>query len=177
MEGRLEPDRVLRTRRVQIQRADGFGCGYALAFRQARRSLYPASVEDERAHEITEGRAAYTGTALAAPSAADAIVSALDLLANADGERASFARLPTRPVPPSRSQSAWASLKYSCARCSPTFTDPMRQMDIGPNLIKEVHSLNHNMSGPLLIADWVLLLGPLSFSQLWRTNEEEHVLS
>lgn len=56
----------------------------ALAFRQARRMLYPASVEDERAQEITEGLAAYTGTVLAARSAADAIVGALDLLANAE---------------------------------------------------------------------------------------------
>jgi hypothetical protein len=54
----------------------------ALAFRQARRVLYPASVENERAQEITEGLAAYTGTVLAAQSAADAIVGALDLLAN-----------------------------------------------------------------------------------------------
>ena len=45
----------------------------ALAFRQARRMLYPASVEDERAQEIAEGLAAYTGTVLAAQSAADAI--------------------------------------------------------------------------------------------------------
>jgi hypothetical protein len=56
----------------------------ALAFRQARRMLYPASVEDERAQEITEGLAAYTGTVLAAQSAADAIAGALDLLANAE---------------------------------------------------------------------------------------------
>jgi hypothetical protein len=56
----------------------------ALAFRQARRMLYPASVEDERGQEITEGLAAYTGTVLAAPSAADAIVGTLDLLANAE---------------------------------------------------------------------------------------------
>jgi hypothetical protein len=56
----------------------------ALAFRQARRTLYPASVEDERAQEITEGLAAYTGTVLAAQSAADAIVGALDLLANGE---------------------------------------------------------------------------------------------
>jgi hypothetical protein len=63
----------------------------ALAFRQARRMLYPASVEDERAQQITEGLAAYTGTVLAAQSAADAIVSALDLLANADGAE-SFVR-------------------------------------------------------------------------------------
>src|SRR5438094_2988681 len=63
----------------------------ALAFRQARRMLYPASVEDERAQEITEGLAAYTGTVLAAPSAADAIASALDLLANAEQEE-SFVR-------------------------------------------------------------------------------------
>src|SRR5438552_5230450 len=63
----------------------------ALAFRQARRMLYPASAEDERAQEITEGLAAYTGTVLAAPSAADAIVSALDLLANAEAAE-SFVR-------------------------------------------------------------------------------------
>jgi hypothetical protein len=52
----------------------------ALAFRQARRMLYPAGFEDERAQEITEGLAAYTGTALAAQSAADAVVGAVDLL-------------------------------------------------------------------------------------------------
>jgi hypothetical protein len=63
----------------------------ALAFRQARRMLYPASVEDERAQEITEGLAAYTGTVLAAQSAADAIVGALELLANAEAEE-SFVR-------------------------------------------------------------------------------------
>ena len=66
----------------------------ALAFRQARRMLYPASVEDERAQEITEGLAAYTGTVLAAQSAADAIVGALDLLAGAETTalEASFVR-------------------------------------------------------------------------------------
>jgi hypothetical protein len=56
----------------------------ALAFRQARRTIYPGSVENERAQEITEGLAAYTGTVLAAQSAADAIAGALDLLANAE---------------------------------------------------------------------------------------------
>ena len=63
----------------------------ALAFRQARRLLYPASVEDERGQEITEGLAAYTGTVLAAESAPDAIVRALELLANAEAEE-SFVR-------------------------------------------------------------------------------------
>jgi len=63
----------------------------ALAFRQARRLLYPASVEDERGQEITEGLASYTGTVLAAPTPADAIVSALDLLANAEAAE-SFVR-------------------------------------------------------------------------------------
>jgi hypothetical protein len=57
----------------------------ALAFRQTRRALYPASIENERAQEITEGLAAYTGTVLAGESAADAIASALGLLANAEG--------------------------------------------------------------------------------------------
>ena len=64
----------------------------ALAFRQARRLLYPASVEDERGQEITEGLAAYTGTVLAAPSTTDAITGALDLLANAEADE-SFVRI------------------------------------------------------------------------------------
>src|SRR5919106_5020939 len=66
----------------------------ALAFRQARRMLYPASVEDERAQEITEGLAAYTATVLAAQSAADAIVGAVDLLAGMEAAalEASFVR-------------------------------------------------------------------------------------
>jgi hypothetical protein len=54
--------------------------GDALAFRQARRMLYPAGFEDERAQEITEGLAAYTGTVLAAQSAADAIIGAVEVL-------------------------------------------------------------------------------------------------
>jgi acetyl esterase/lipase len=66
----------------------------ALAFRQARRMLYPSSVEDERGQEITEGLAAYTGAVLAAESAADAIAGAIDLLANAEKAalEASFVR-------------------------------------------------------------------------------------
>jgi hypothetical protein len=66
----------------------------ALAFRQARRTLYPAGVENERAQEITEGLAAYTGTVLAAQSAADAIVGAVDLLAGMEAAalEASFVR-------------------------------------------------------------------------------------
>jgi hypothetical protein len=56
----------------------------ALAFRQARRMIYPASVDDERAQEITEGLAAYTGTVLAAPSAAEAIASAVENLTVAE---------------------------------------------------------------------------------------------
>ena len=63
----------------------------ALAFRQARRMLYPGSVESERATEITEGLAAYTGTVVAAPSAAEAIASALDQLAAAETQE-SFVR-------------------------------------------------------------------------------------
>ena len=63
----------------------------ALAFRQARRLLYPGSAERERAQEIAEGLAAYTGTVLAAQSAADAIAGALELLAGAE-EGESFVR-------------------------------------------------------------------------------------
>ena len=52
----------------------------ALAFRQARRRIYPAAAENERALEINEGVASYTGTVLAASSRADATASALDIL-------------------------------------------------------------------------------------------------
>jgi hypothetical protein len=53
----------------------------ALAFRQARRMLYPGSAESERDVEITEGLAHYTGTVLAASSPEDAIASAVNLAA------------------------------------------------------------------------------------------------
>ena len=56
----------------------------ALAFRQARRTLYPANVESERALEITEGVASYTGRAARQTLTADAIASALDALAGAE---------------------------------------------------------------------------------------------
>jgi hypothetical protein len=63
----------------------------ALAFRRARHTRYPDKVESERALYITEGLASYTQTVLAAPSRADAIARALELLAGAeDGE--SFVR-------------------------------------------------------------------------------------
>ena len=53
----------------------------ALAFRQARRTLYPGSAETERDVEITEGLAQYTGAVVAASSPEDAIASAVDLAA------------------------------------------------------------------------------------------------
>ena len=63
----------------------------ALAFRQARHTRFPDNVETERALDINEGLASYTGTVLAAPSEADAIARGLELLAGAeDGE--SFVR-------------------------------------------------------------------------------------
>ena len=59
----------------------------ALAFRQARHTRYPDKVESERVLYITEGLASYTQTVLAAPSEADAIARALELLSGAeDGE-------------------------------------------------------------------------------------------
>ena len=63
----------------------------ALAFRQARHLLYPGSDEKERAQEIAEGLAAYSGTVLAAESAADAIAGALELLVGAE-QSESFVR-------------------------------------------------------------------------------------
>jgi hypothetical protein len=56
----------------------------ALAFREARRLLYAGSAERERALEINEGVASYTGTAAGADSAADAIAGALEALAGAE---------------------------------------------------------------------------------------------
>jgi hypothetical protein len=62
-----------------------------LAFRQARQTRFPDGIESERAWDIGEGLASYTGTVLSAESEADAVASALDLLARAeDGE--SFVR-------------------------------------------------------------------------------------
>src|SRR6185295_18259354 len=49
----------------------------ALAFRQARRALYPGAAERERAAEIGEGLAQYTATVVAAATAAEANASAL----------------------------------------------------------------------------------------------------
>ena len=56
----------------------------ALAFREARQTLYPGSAEKERALEINEGVASYTGVAAAADSEADAVAGALDALAGAE---------------------------------------------------------------------------------------------
>jgi hypothetical protein len=63
----------------------------ALAFRQARRRIYPAAVDSERATEITEGLASYTATSVAADSPAEAIASAIDQLTTAESQE-SFVR-------------------------------------------------------------------------------------
>jgi hypothetical protein len=52
----------------------------AVAFRNARYARFPDKVETERGLDINEGLASYTGIVLAAPSSADAIVGALDVL-------------------------------------------------------------------------------------------------
>lgn len=56
----------------------------ALSFRMARHARFLDKVESERALDINEGLASYTGTVLAAPTEADAIASALEGLASAD---------------------------------------------------------------------------------------------
>ena len=56
----------------------------ALAFRQERRRIYPVFAETERALEINEGLASYTGTALAASSRTEAVASALRVLTDAE---------------------------------------------------------------------------------------------
>lgn len=65
--------------------------GDALGFREARRKQYPGNVEAERTAEITEGLASYTGTVIAAPSAAEAIASAIEQLTTAETQE-SFVR-------------------------------------------------------------------------------------
>jgi hypothetical protein len=57
----------------------------ALAFRKARHTRYPDHVVSEYALDMNEGLASYTGTVLTAPSAADAVARALELLAEAEG--------------------------------------------------------------------------------------------
>jgi hypothetical protein len=52
----------------------------AVAFRQARYARFPDMAETERALDINEGLASYTGFVLAAPSTADAIAMALEEL-------------------------------------------------------------------------------------------------
>jgi hypothetical protein len=63
----------------------------ALAFRAARRSLFPGSAESERGYEINEGLAQYTATVVAAGSRAEALRSAIGQLEKAPSE-ATFVR-------------------------------------------------------------------------------------
>jgi hypothetical protein len=81
--------RALRTSGVQRNAA----VRDALAFRQARRRIYPAAAENERGLEINEGVASYTGTVLAASSRADATANALVILTGAGTDKGeSFVR-------------------------------------------------------------------------------------
>jgi hypothetical protein len=57
----------------------------ALAFRQARHLRYQGSAEKERALEINEGVASYTGVAAAADSVAGAVTRGIEILAACDG--------------------------------------------------------------------------------------------
>lgn len=57
----------------------------AVGFRQARYARFPDMIETERALDINEGLASYTGFALAAPSRDDAIAMALDELKGQEG--------------------------------------------------------------------------------------------
>ena len=71
----------------------------ALAFRQTRRALYAGSAEDERKVEITEGLPHYTAIVVAAPSAADAIASALDLLTGSETGESFLRTFPSTTIP------------------------------------------------------------------------------
>src|SRR5438270_724340 len=80
-------------------RTRGEACG-----RRPARTRYPDKVESERALYILEGFASYTQTVLTAPSEADAIARAIELLADAENGE-SFVRTFTYtsgPAKPSR---------------------------------------------------------------------------
>jgi hypothetical protein len=57
----------------------------ALAFRMARRSQFANAAENERVEEIREGLAQYTGTVTTAASRPEAVASAIEQLAGAEG--------------------------------------------------------------------------------------------
>jgi hypothetical protein len=63
----------------------------ALAFRQARRALFPSAADEERRAEILEGLAQYTGTVVAHPTPESAITDAIGQLRQAE-EIESFTR-------------------------------------------------------------------------------------
>ena len=90
---RLEWRALARALRESGERR-GLAVRDALAFRQARHTRYPDKVESERALDITEGLPSYTQTVLAAPSEADAIARALELLAGAEDGRKLRAHVP-----------------------------------------------------------------------------------
>ena len=87
---RLEWRALARALRASGE-ARALAVGDALAFREARHARFPGTAEHERALDINEGLASYTQTVLAAPSTADAIARALELLAGAE-EGESFVR-------------------------------------------------------------------------------------
>jgi hypothetical protein len=63
----------------------------ALAFRSARRALFEGAAENERADEIREGLAQYTGTVVSTSSRAEAVADAIRQLADAQ-EAPTFVR-------------------------------------------------------------------------------------
>jgi hypothetical protein len=58
--------------------------GDAVAFRRARQALFPGAEDNERASEIGEGLAAYSGTVLATPDPDGARARTIELLANGE---------------------------------------------------------------------------------------------
>jgi hypothetical protein len=58
--------------------------GDALAFRRARQARFPGAEDNERASEIGEGLAAYSGTVLATPDPDGARARTIELLANGE---------------------------------------------------------------------------------------------
>jgi hypothetical protein len=61
------------------------GVSDALAFRMARRSQFANAAENERVEDIREGLAQYTGTVTTAASRPEAVASAIEQLAAAEG--------------------------------------------------------------------------------------------
>lgn len=128
---------------------DRTAVGDALAFRARRRQIFPNAAEDERALEINEGLAEYTGTAFAEPSIRRRVPLLIRQLRDAEKTR-SFVRSFAYASGP-----AWgALLEMRDAR----WTRRLRPKDdlgelAGRGLLEAIEKRAERYGGPELLAD------------------------